>query len=320
MVEAFLIHSTESGYIGGVDDPKAVKLQDVKSKDVVLIADPLRDQFAIDQVSTISSSIKCNKIGVLLSPVSSLYSVNETTGLVLDLNESGLYLSVVFEGKYLPYCSLKYPYTLDHLYTHFKVAILPKIQSKTNLMALSNEKKFAFFQTLLKESVPNDERDCVFIAHEQEQFEGQISFENEELEITISSKDRTLLFKDLIQNHHFFDIIYYTIQRIPSRIRNTLASHFLLTGPFEIQDLESVIRTGLFKYLCASDKVNENQISSIGFINRLAIDYMDVAREQGLLWFSGGQVTRKYVMQDEKYHLLESEFTSANAILSKLCN
>eukprot|EP00835_Amoeboradix_gromovi_P006521 NODE_784_length_4268_cov_0.314628.p2 type:complete len:321 gc:universal NODE_784_length_4268_cov_0.314628:3001-3963(+) len=320
MVEAYILKSTSQGFIGGIDEPAPVVLEKVKSKDVVLISDPLQEQQLMEDILNISASSKCSKLGLLLSPVSALYGVNETTGLVVDLNETGLYFSVVFEGKYLPYCSLRVRYTLDDLYRHFKSSILPTIKCKKNLMGLSDSHKFDFFKILLKESVPNDERDCVFIAIEQDAYENNIQFNNEELEIFIPSKQRSFLFKDLIENQDFISQLNYTIQRIPNRIRNTLSSHILLSGPFLIQDFESVIRTGLLKYMCISDKVNENQICAIAFVNRLAIDHMEVARELGLLWFAGGQVSRKYVIQDEKYHLTGSDYNNNNAILNKLYN
>ena len=316
MVEATLLKSNKSGFYGGIDEPTTFKLDQIKAKDVVLIVDPFQEQLVMQQINKISAASKCNKLGLLLSPVSALYGVNETTGLVIDINDTGLYLSTVFEGKFLPYCSLKYPYSTDDLFIHFKREILPKIQHN-----VPENKYSALFQALLKESVPNDERDCAFIAIEEEEaFEGEIKLDNDIYHVKIPIKSRIALFDDLLKNHNFFDILYFTLSRIPNRIRNTLASHILLTGAFVISDFESIIRTGLFKYLCNSDQVNENQLNSIAFINRLAIDYLEIAREQALLWFAGGQMSRKYLMQDEKYHLSQGEFGNINLILNKLCN
>ena len=321
MVEAFLIREEENTFIGGIDEPKVVKLTEFNAKEIVLVSDPFKEQRVVEIVEKLSTLRKCSKIGLLLTPTSALYAMNETTGLVIDMTEEGTYFNCVYEGKFLPYCSLKYNYTLKSLFKHFKDVVLPTLSCKSiNLRSLSDLKKRELFNVLLSESVPNDERECIFVSVEQEDYEGSVYFEGKDIVLNIPKQSRTLLLQDLFNNHNFHAILYETLLRIPSRIRNTIASHILLLGPFLIQDMESVLRTGLFKYLCSSDNINENQLSSISFVNRLAIDHMEIARENGNLWFSGGLVSRKYLLQDDKYHLTDSEFTTTTTILNKLCH
>eukprot|EP00834_Sanchytrium_tribonematis_P006572 NODE_496_length_6811_cov_0.672378.p4 type:complete len:323 gc:universal NODE_496_length_6811_cov_0.672378:4261-3293(-) len=322
MVEAFLLRAnSKNTYQGGVDEPKDIKIKDVKCKEVVFITEPLNEQVAIDHVDEISKSTKCSKIGILLSPVSSLYAVNETTGIVLDLNESGMYFSAIFEGKYLPYCSLRYFYNTDYLFRAFKENLLPKIKSEKSLERLSDEKQRKVFDFLLKESIPNDERECCFVSIEHGSYTTWIKLsESESFEITIPATARTQLLDDLLKNHDFFLLFHFILLKIPNRIRNILASKILLTGPFSITDFDATLRTGVLKYLSTSDQINENQVASLGFINRLAIDHLELAREKGLLWFAGGQLSRKYLMQDEKYYMSENDFSESATIINKLCN